>query len=1856
MKQKFLLFLATLLAAFSMSAEDTGYFTFLDRGQNSVAISGLGNNMWLVSVTGGDPYALLSPLEADLKEGQNTVKFEYKLSRSLGNGVEFFFSPIAGGREQQFSLEPADSWTLAQIDISGSMSSFNWGKAGDQLRFDFGDPGSGTIQIRNLRIGAYEPPVIDDLKQDENGTCLLSTAEDLATYAGYVNKGILLSAKLMNDIDYRGHTEFMGTSARHYTASFDGQGHSITLGYTAKEKYQSLFSYFGGTLKNLVVKGDIVGETTHLGCVLGGTSSGTISNCVCEVNLTTERTGDVTYGGFIGAHLSAYVYLNNCIFTGKISAPNAENIAGMVGWSDGRTTLTNCIMAADLEVGGGDCYNFARHPSEATLNNCVYTKETAHKNDGAKLLTLTGDGLKSGELAFRANAHMGTTAFYQNLGEDAFPVPFDTHKVVYAKGDVRCDGTPNGENYSFTNDPAALPPHQYEDGFCTVCGNVDMNFVPQIDGVLQIGNGKQLNWLSKYVAMGNKADAVLTADIDMAGIEFEPIGTPDKRFTGSFDGQFHRISNLTVNLPEQQGVGLFGTVTGGVVVKNVILDATCSITGKSYGGVIGCAKTSANLTISCVGNEGNVTVAEQNGGGIFGCNDGNCALVTMRNCYVTGNITSGREGGALSGWAHGASIQNCWSTAAVVGVDNEGTSMFRGDASAVNCYSTHGQCTAITQDDAVSGKLTYMLNGGLVADAVWYQTLTDDNHPVFDNTHGMVYKAGDEYGDIHDDASLAAFKEKMVAEGRAYIQELVATTDLITEYEEELNIFEGLTSIDDVLVELPEHERLRKELEASAAAYAAFKAKVEETIAYLEENTDFEGENRDELSDFLLSGDEPNDVYPNGGADYIYNTHELYTDDVKAEIASIDQMLADAIKYGYKTGSEVTSLLTNANFEDGVNGWSGSSKANGTIKSSTTGFTAAEYYGSGTVDMYQKIEGVKNGVYVLAANAACRAFNDVYSNYYNTSLYLNQDNTFVPTAYETRLPVDEAVDGVNCYIVANGDDHANDLEVTDIDGNLVAYAIHGRTSMANAASAGRAQNYLLTQVTDGTLTVGFRKLAAVSGNDWAGLSNIHLYYFATMDEAAGYMDKVLASLSARAQTIIDFEADDTDPSKKPNCPQSIKDALKKNIEAVATASDMQQKYALVQSFSACFDQFVEGRAAYLAMVKEAEMVSTVLNELRAAQMIEEAEDKKVQAVIDNFWGGYINGSFSTEEAKAMTELKNVSLRPEIVDGTCMIASDAQMVFYTTLINKGERLNAKLLTDIKYFTENQMMNKLYNVFDGNHHSITFNINATSDNAGLAKESDGGTVKNLTILGKIATANKYAAAVIGTAAGGTTTISNVASYITIETGVVGDGTHGGIVGVVNSAVNMKDCLFGGRIVGSSTNSCGGLVGWSSATCRIDNCLQVGSMETDPSGGCTFSRNMGAVIVTNSFYLNAHGDAPAGKVSQEQLASGEVCYALNNGLDLNPSWYQTLKEDATPVLDPTHKVVGKAEDGTYSNEVLSEMAKHKGTADDPYPLSNASELQAMRRCMVPGQMTYFVLTQDIDMSGVQNWEILNSEGDVSEGLGYRNYIHFDGRGHVIKNFSSSANTYPSFFGVLCGTVRNVGFENFSVTSTGTGTGLLCSHASHPNFTDADGNMRTTVIENVWVTGDITGTKSYTGGLIGRVYGPTVVKNCYANIEMTSTVDATGVLAARVTAPFTVTNFYGAGIVPEGKGLVGTTAGKADDAVATYTNVVVWNNTDKTFGALADNDVTNGISYYDGTNFAELQQTVVGWDSKRWSCTMEEGAYPVLIGLADGINAVAGNGFTSGNAAIYNLNGQRVMKMQKGIYIQNGRKVLVK
>ena len=79
----------------------------------------------------------------------------------------------------------------------------------------------------------------------------------------------------------------------------------------------------------------------------------------------------------------------------------------------------------------------------------------------------------------------------------------------------------------------------------------------------------------------------LTADLDMATpvIPFTPIGNDITQFTGFFDGKGYTISNLTINLPATDDVGLFGRSTGIISDLGLI---NVDITGKfQIGGLMG---------------------------------------------------------------------------------------------------------------------------------------------------------------------------------------------------------------------------------------------------------------------------------------------------------------------------------------------------------------------------------------------------------------------------------------------------------------------------------------------------------------------------------------------------------------------------------------------------------------------------------------------------------------------------------------------------------------------------------------------------------------------------------------------------------------------------------------------------------------------------------------------------------------------------------------------------------------------------------------------------------------------------------------------------------------------------------------------------------------------------------------------------------------------------------------------------------------------------------------------------------------------------------------------------------------------
>ena len=124
-------------------------------------------------------------------------------------------------------------------------------------------------------------------------------------------------------------------------------------------------------------------------------------------------------------------------------------------------------------------------------------------------------------------------------------------------------------------------------------------------GIFEISSAQDLVDFATLVNDGqNSAGAVLTADIDMASItNFTPIGNAEGRpYIGVFDGQDHALSNLTVNVATY--AGLFGYVSGGVTVKNLVLDASCVInaTEGGYAGIIGGSTGGGNVTMARLGN------------------------------------------------------------------------------------------------------------------------------------------------------------------------------------------------------------------------------------------------------------------------------------------------------------------------------------------------------------------------------------------------------------------------------------------------------------------------------------------------------------------------------------------------------------------------------------------------------------------------------------------------------------------------------------------------------------------------------------------------------------------------------------------------------------------------------------------------------------------------------------------------------------------------------------------------------------------------------------------------------------------------------------------------------------------------------------------------------------------------------------------------------------------------------------------------------------------------------------------------------------------------------------------------------
>lgn len=215
--------------------------------------------------------------------------------------------------------------------------------------------------------------------------------------------------------------------------------------------------------------------------------------------------------------------------------------------------------------------------------------------------------------------------------------------------------------------------------------------------------------------------------------------------------------------------------------------------------------------------------------------------------------------------------------------------------------------------------------------------------------------------------------------------------------------------------------------------------------------------------------------------------------------------------------------------------------------------------------------------------------------------------------------------------------------------------------------------------------------------------------------------------------------------------------------------------------------------------------------------------------------------------------------------------------------------------------------------------------------------------------------------------------------------------------------------------------------------------------------------------------------------------------------------------------------------------------GTESDPYIIRNQLELISMVKGMKSGK-TYFKMAADVDMSDYEDWIPLNAVAP------YDMAVDFDGCGHTITGFNCSASSYPSMFGVLAGSFRNVTFDRPVITVGSSSAGLLgaqCGTSETPT------EVKNVTVNNLTI--NMNGTTEGIGGLAGRA-----IAASFSDINLSADiVDADndgkapgsvgGIVGIASDSPSSFTNVHTSGSVTGGErtaGLVGSIA-KGNDNV---------------------------------------------------------------------------------------------------------------
>lgn len=248
--------------------------------------------------------------------------------------------------------------------------------------------------------------------------------------------------------------------------------------------------------------------------------------------------------------------------------------------------------------------------------------------------------------------------------EYIFEIDLKTGEVGLVNGEVAKDETP----WELAGSGTSTAPYLIEsiEDLVAFSNNVNSGSTNYFNKYIKLVNNLDFNLPFSYdnphTKVSETTNRIITEDSDgtelktflTTGTGFNPIGMSNTReFRGTFDGNGKEISNIYINRPTENYVGLFGGNSG--IIER--LGVSGNITGNKYAGGI---KAYGGTVRYCY-NKVNVT-GKEGVGGIGGY------TVGINNCYNIGKIViesdssngTSYSGGGIAGNEQSKSIENCY--------------------------------------------------------------------------------------------------------------------------------------------------------------------------------------------------------------------------------------------------------------------------------------------------------------------------------------------------------------------------------------------------------------------------------------------------------------------------------------------------------------------------------------------------------------------------------------------------------------------------------------------------------------------------------------------------------------------------------------------------------------------------------------------------------------------------------------------------------------------------------------------------------------------------------------------------------------------------------------------------------------------------------------------------------------------------------------------------------------------------------------------------------------------------------------------------------------------------------------------